>query len=153
LKSVLDLCTNTTYAWPFSYEATSKYLRLLCAMGIFYKPKRRKRDPVIYQFPLRPYLAPAGIDMALAQLTSARNKKVSGSLALQRILAREEVPESANRSRQVVDSSPFDQRLKEAAIAVRDTLARQGIAVPAAALQQITAALSEALLPERSNAG
>lgn len=152
MKSVQDLCTNDDYAWPFSYEATSKYLRLLCAIGVFYKPRQKRRDPVIYQFPLRPYRAPAGTDAALAQLRSTRNKKVSKSLALQRTLASAEHEKKSTRGQgQVVDSSQFDQRLQIAAIAVRDALAGQGIDVPAHALQQITAALSQVLLPKRSS--
>jgi hypothetical protein len=155
-KSVWDLCTTPSYAWPYSYDATSKYLRLLCALGIFSKPRRSKHDPVIYQFPLRPYQAPIGVDAALTQLSGARNKKVSKSLALQRMINADSTSGKSSRSQRLVGDSSrsdFDQRLKEAAIAVRDALAEKGIAVPAAALQQITAALSEVLLPERSGFG
>ncbi len=149
VQSVWMLCTSNTYAWPFSYEATSKYLRLLCALGLFSKPARRKSDPVTYHFPLRSYTAPESTSAALQSLRTSRNGKVRNALALKR-LSSEEPKQNRSISTKIAASTNCEliQRLQMAAIAVRDALQKNGVMVPTTALQQITAALSHTLLSE-----
>lgn len=76
VQSVWDLCRNPNYHWPHSYDTTSKYFRLLCAIGVFIKPKVGRKENIQYHFPLREYCMPENAFQKLDELVgNTRAKK------------------------------------------------------------------------------
>lgn len=76
VQSVWDLCTNPSYHWPHSYDTTSKYFRLLCAIGVFIKPRVGRKEHIQYHFPLREYCMPENAIQKLDELVgNTRAKK------------------------------------------------------------------------------
>jgi hypothetical protein len=76
VQSVWDLCTNPNYHWPHSYDTTSKYFRLLCAIGVFIKPRVGRKEHIQYHFPLREYCMPENAIQKLDELVgNTRAKK------------------------------------------------------------------------------
>ena len=75
VQSVWDLCTNPNYHWPHSYDTTSKYFRLLCAIGVFIKPRVGRKQNIQYHFPLREYRMPGNAFQKLDELVGGTRAK------------------------------------------------------------------------------
>ncbi|WP_244422441.1 hypothetical protein [Ktedonobacter racemifer] len=102
VQSIRTLCTSPSYAWPWCYDTTTKYLSVLQAASLLFKVKQPRGMGACYYFPLT---STPCLPMRAEQVRRlvGRRKGVSHSRALQRVSASMEAAFRASYGKEGMD--------------------------------------------------